>query len=564
MKISQKIKSLFWIALVLAVLVLTWIGLSLAYPETNTLRYLPDRLFRILKTVMGSDPLGGAPEPVDIPWQLIVVKILVIVLIARSLLKVVEKVFREQTTQLRAAFKSGHTIVVGAGNKGSLIANDTRKQTGSSTVVIEKKTESTQINDLRRKGHLVMAGDATKPEMLKNAGCLNASHVIAFARNEQTGIQVAGQLRALQKRRKAGSPLHCHVHLDNPRLVEVFRQHGTDQDAAVRVHFFNLHRMVARRFWHQLPLSLADTLQQQQAHVRFLLAGFDQAAQILLLQGLRVFHLLQGQTCEWRIADARAHSAEEAFFALYPQAAHIAPISFVPLQDTAALVASQLADLPAGGKLVVLCATDDDRANLAMAAEILQASPTLDFPVHVRNSDSEGIPALLGGAARARLLFFGNAADFCRFELITGERQDQLAKAIHEDYLQQVLGAVSESAAYQQGWDSLNEDARDANRAQADHMLYKLLLSHKLDTFRQGGKLQFNSAEVEDLAIAEHARWAAHRYLNGWTYGSERDDARKLHPSLVGWEALSEGEKQKDRDTVLRLPHLLKGASLDL
>lgn len=60
--------------------------------------------------------------------------------------------------------------------------------------------------------------------------------------------------------------------------------------------------------------------------------------------------------------------------------------------------------------------------------------------------------------------------------------------------------------------------------------------------------------------MAEHARWAAHRYLNGWQYGEVRDDARKLHPSLVGWEYLGEDEKQKDRNTVLRLPQILHAA----
>ena len=57
--------------------------------------------------------------------------------------------------------------------------------------------------------------------------------------------------------------------------------------------------------------------------------------------------------------------------------------------------------------------------------------------------------------------------------------------------------------------------------------------------------------------MVEHRRWMAHRYLNGWSFGERRDDRHKLHPSLITWEALSETEKQKDRDTILRLPVLL-------
>lgn len=104
----------------------------------------------------------------------------------------------------------------------------------------------------------------------------------------------------------------------------------------------------------------------------------------------------------------------------------------------------------------------------------------------------------------------------------------------------------------------LSEDAKDANRAQADHIVYKLLLTHKQNALQSPGSLRFTPAEIEQLSITEHARWAAHRYLNGWQYGATRDDVRKLHPSLIDWEQLSDSERQKDRHTVLRLPQILQ------
>lgn len=69
--------------------------------------------------------------------------------------------------------------------------------------------------------------------------------------------------------------------------------------------------------------------------------------------------------------------------------------------------------------------------------------------------------------------------------------------------------------------------------------------------------MTFTTEEVERLAIIEHNRWMAHRYINGWDFGQVRDDNLKLHPSLIPWEILSESEKQKDRDTILRIKLLL-------
>ena len=107
MNISQKTRNLFWIALVACVLALSWIGLAQFYPETNTLRYLPDRVFRIVKILTGSDPIGSAVEPENVPVALIIVKILITLFLLRALLKIVESVFSEQYTQMRIACKTG-------------------------------------------------------------------------------------------------------------------------------------------------------------------------------------------------------------------------------------------------------------------------------------------------------------------------------------------------------------------------------------------------------------------------------------------------------------------------
>ena len=54
---------------------------------------------------------------------------------------------------------------------------------------------------------------------------------------------------------------------------------------------------------------------------------------------------------------------------------------------------------------------------------------------------------------------------------------------------------------------------------------------------------------VEQLARNTHEVWASQRMAEGWRYGPARDDREKLHPGLVPYEALSEGEKEYDRRT---------------
>ena len=62
----------------------------------------------------------------------------------------------------------------------------------------------------------------------------------------------------------------------------------------------------------------------------------------------------------------------------------------------------------------------------------------------------------------------------------------------------------------------------------------------------------------ELLAKNTHEVWSETRMRDGWTYGSTRDDAAKKHPCLVPYEALSEGEKEYDRNTSIQTLKLIQ------
>ena len=56
---------------------------------------------------------------------------------------------------------------------------------------------------------------------------------------------------------------------------------------------------------------------------------------------------------------------------------------------------------------------------------------------------------------------------------------------------------------------------------------------------------------VDELAENNHDHWARQRIESGWTYGPERDDARKTHPDLVPYADLTEDEQQYDLTSVV-------------
>ena len=54
---------------------------------------------------------------------------------------------------------------------------------------------------------------------------------------------------------------------------------------------------------------------------------------------------------------------------------------------------------------------------------------------------------------------------------------------------------------------------------------------------------------LEAMAKNVHEVWAETRISQGWTYGPERNDAKKEHPMLVPYEELPEDERIYDRNT---------------
>ena len=70
--------------------------------------------------------------------------------------------------------------------------------------------------------------------------------------------------------------------------------------------------------------------------------------------------------------------------------------------------------------------------------------------------------------------------------------------------------------------------------------------------------------EMEFLAEVEHDGWMEQKYRDGWSYGPVRDDSRKMHPCLVQYAAMSEEDKEKDRNAVRHYPDIVELAGFGI
>ncbi|MGA3398636.1 MAG: RyR domain-containing protein [Acetobacteraceae bacterium] len=186
-------------------------------------------------------------------------------------------------------------------------------------------------------------------------------------------------------------------------------------------------------------------------------------------------------------------------------------------------------------------------------------SSTPPSPVVLRRSDLPP-PALLGISVDAtqfdKLLDGGRA-------FIEDRLAEEMAPKFHEGY---------RNTARAKGWyiqphidqpfEKLDAALREDNIAAARRLPSVLALAglgiEPVNATQKSAAPDSKTLEahlrhnLERLAEAEHDGWWDFRRRNGWTHGTPRDDANRIHPLMVPYEKLSEAAKDLDRDTVLK------------
>jgi hypothetical protein len=298
-----------------------------------------------------------------------------------------------------------------------------------------------------------------------------------------------------------------------------------------------------------------DPVFGQRPHL--LIAGFAPPARAFLLQALRLIHYGE-ERARVTVACADAPSVAERFAQTYPQAGQMAEIGWVPLDSP---------ELGSGPQVTqVLVSTDPPELGLDLAqrlaaqlARIQSTSP----PILLEIGDAE--PRGLLEDWDGQVFPFSYLREACRPRVLLDGEMDRLAQTIHEHYTDSIAAQGRDPAAEPAGqpWSRLAATYRDANRRQADHLGAKLAVTdcravpeERVESFA------FAPLEAERLAVIEHLRWAADRYLDGWTYARKRDNARKHHPQLVPYPDLSEPMKDLDRYAVRGVPALLARSGL--
>jgi hypothetical protein len=572
-----------FILLIVAVVVLGVTGFATYAKVTGSHWSFPELLYRTLMlfAIQG----GEVEDSAQMNLALEAARFLAPALTVYAALLTIVSLFSEQWARLkiRLWFRQ-HIVICGLGGIGYRLACRCRAA-GWRVVVIERDTGNDRIVPCRNRGISVLIGDTRDPFMLTRAGVTRARHVVVICGDDGTNVEVGMALRrAVPAGRR--DTVSCILHLLDANTCELLgeRELRHPEKEPVRLHFFNVYQRAVQALLRAYPLFEPDKAKEQApTSPNLLIVGLGRMGQSFVGEVARLWHRRHEGRPPCRlpitVLDRDASALLGALRARQPFLDQLCDFAIVDLDLASAngqrgdflRPAPEDPKRPAFTHIYVFFSEDARSLSAALQLQrqlrVRFGEPGEAVRITVRTLYHTGLGELLleEQGALALLQPFAFFESVCDPSLLPETATEMLARAFHRDFL------LSEAKERRQDprrprkptdrpWEKLDEDTRRANRARADAIEkqlsdFGLRLRPRLDW--NAPYFEFTSAEIEELAKHEHARWCEERRSQGWRHGAPRDDARKIHPDLVDWPDLRESSKEFNRYSCRRIPLLL-------
>jgi len=534
----------------------------------NAPRVLDVLYYTIQLFTMNSGAVSG-----PVPWELEVARYLAPLVPAWTVLKALGLVFREQLQLFRMRFYSGHVVICGLGRKGLQLTREFRAQ-GDRVVVIDIEKENTRFKSVQELGALVLAGNAADKAILRKARVFSARHVIAVSTKDGKNVEIAVLTSELVQEHQSTlkNRVTCFVHIVDLELCALFKHHRifTDTTDFFEPSVVNVYANVARSLLEDHPLDRKPMTVSERQTVHLVIIGFGHTGENTAVQAARIGHYANGKKLRVSVVDRFAEDRKRRFYARYPQFDEVCDATFLngDIGDNAMLEqVRQWAHDPDSLTTILVSLGSDSGSVVAGLSVLSKLDRTDDVPILVRMSEREALASLLsGGQGNAkwanRVHAVGLIGRVCTQQMFLNKELDVLAKAIHEDFVEErKQEGKPDTDASLQPWERLDQEQKDSNRQQADHIAVKLraIGCRSVEGDRDGAAaFAFSADEVELLARMEFARWKAHRFLTGWVRGPQKDSKEKISPCLGEWDDLPADIKEYNRQAVRNIPRLLR------
>lgn len=456
---------------------------------------------------------------------------------------------------IRVGRMRGHTIVCGAGQRGSQIVRNLCKVDSSRGVVVIEINEANQnLGELRDLGAEVIAGNALDSATMRKAGIERAAKLVAVTHRDETNLGICAEVES-----KFGKACELHAGVESFEL----RSYFIDRLKGSCVRLDSFITKAARQLMLEIASEATKTSACREDGVRVLIDAAGTYQQELIRAGALMLQISAEKKPRIDLCSA-AVNGQSVFMERFPAAALVVDLAWN--EGTAD------ASFPERGNACpdfAIFALGDDTATLEAADRfrIRHRIPASRIFVCLGNT-TELCELVAKSVVKCDL---GTMEIRNWFSLALGQKDpleldiDEVAKRCHAVYCQKEIERAAKDGKrwndLPQDWAQLAERYRESNRLLAmHHEVKKIAWANRSDG-------QDNEMLVH-LSRSEHMRWMAEKAMDGWRWSgsneaTSRNNDRLLHHLLVPYDALSNDEKDKDYHTflwALDLPEGFTGA----
>jgi len=495
-----------------------------------------------------------------------------------------------------------HVIIFGLGTWGLHYAK-ALASSGIDVVVIEKDSSDAAVKEVvetwvgenynGKRIHLI-DGDCFDNKTLEKAQIANANKILPLLKGDGANIDAAYRVRKYfsdNRGQQRGQVVLLPV--DNIRLSTSLATYKrfSDHNGEIEIRFFNIMQQAAVRHLINHPPELyADIFGQKQIH--FAIYGLGDVA-------INLIYVI-GQLCHYRtwdidsgdarnevkkvrvsIVDQDIDKTEQEIKYLFPNLREVLDIYIIPSAISNGSAANDYF-LPTGNQLQgdktfvppvtqhFFCFKDETlsvRCAVKLRRQQMKQS-SLNTPIFVRSHDGKGLARLIeSNCDKAEwpdnifpyIILSGKLDE----DIYFSECIERVAKAFNDWKCED--GETIEEKNLNEQWGNISSDFRHSSFFQAAYLGIRLRsvgydwIKDELATGQD--EWVKDSASIVHLALLEHQRYKAERWMLGWSHGERTlDDIARSHNELESLSSNMNWGDGYDMDQARQLPSYLKEA----
>lgn len=483
------------------------------------------------------------------------------------------RIFTGEVGAIRRGFLKEHTVICGRSDIVLDMVRSLRTRKPRRRVLVISTADDTELIEQCR-AHRVIVIVGRPSLLLEQARLSRATRLVAVYEQDSVNVEIAARACALSRisRRGTAPPLHCHAQVSGVDLRDSLRRHHLPvQDGRCRVRFVDFFDDAARDvLLMPVPIDHDGVAEADPRQVHLVIVGFGAMGLRVAVRAAQLGHFANRRPLRISVIDREARDREQDLLFRYPAIRQTCELTFhqCSMQSTQGQQLIEGWCAQADTVMSIAVCLDDDALALDVSMRLLPVVSGRSIPVSVRMSRPDGLTSLLmhdvaPPMTTPRVRAFGWLDETSIGRLLEDDTREQMAKIVQVNFVElaksQGRKAVDEAV---RKWDDLvNEDYKESNRQQVDHIAIKLR-AVGLEVAEAGDprlEASFRPDEIELLAEMEHARWMAERLLAGWAFAPEpKSDSKRTNPNLIPWAQLENRIKKYDRDAVAAIPELIR------